>query len=101
MTRNGDGKIELSPSVLGIIISACLAVGSGGAFYASRASADGPYTYEQAKVAAAMVETELNAHRNQDDARDAVQNEQIRQLTERLARIEATLDKIYARLEGR
>jgi hypothetical protein len=31
--RNGDGKLELSPAVLGTIITACLAAGSGGAVY--------------------------------------------------------------------
>ena len=36
MTRNDSGRLEISPAILGTIITACLAVGSGGAFAVSR-----------------------------------------------------------------
>ena len=95
MTRNEDGRITLTPTVLGVIVSACLAVGSGGAFAVNSGTKAEPV--EQAKA----VSIELNTHRNADDARDAVQNEQIRALTERLTRMEELLQRILARLPER
>jgi hypothetical protein len=80
--RNGDGKFELTPALLGTIIAACLAVGSGGAFYASRGGAT------SAGQAASISQT------SQIDVRVAILEERARVAAESTAEIKQTLHEI-------
>jgi len=82
--RNGDGKFELTPAILGTIIAACLAVGSGGAFYAARGGATA------AKQDAAVTQSSLL------DVRVAILEERARLSAEALTEIKQSLREIQA-----
>ena len=82
--RNGDGKLELTPAVLGTIIATCLAVGSGGAFFATRGGA----------TAAGQASAAVTG--NHTDARIATLEERARLSAEALTEIKQSLREIQA-----
>ena len=82
--RNGDGKFELTPAILGTIIATCLAIGSGGAFYAVRGGAT------SAKQDAAVTQSSLL------DVRVAILEERARLSAEALTEIKQSLREIQA-----
>jgi hypothetical protein len=81
-----ENGVTLSPTVLGILITACLSVGSGGAFLASRAeSAPIPVFIEHQQQHGILQE------------RVSVLEAVIRENKERLQRIEMKLDQALSR----
>lgn len=86
MHRNSDGHLVISKTVLGTIISACIAAGGGGAWFTTATAGE--------SVSAKVVE-----HQRLDDARDAVAAAQIQALKEQLNRMEQTLNKLDDKID--
>ena len=87
--RNSDGHLVLSKTVLGTIITACIAAGSGGAFVANKASA-APSDALQASVL---------EHVRVDEGRDAKTQAEIQALRDQLNRIEEALRRVDDKLD--
>ena len=94
MTRGEDGQIKISMPVLIAILSAALAVGSGGAWFAG---AKPSITAEASAAELAAVQKSVEEHHRSDEARDAVAASKVATVEARLDRIEAKLDRLLAR----
>jgi hypothetical protein len=82
--KTEDGKVELSQAALAAVVTACLAVGSGGAFYATRGTATSA-GQSQAVTASNLL-----------DVRVAILEERARLSAETLAEIKQTLRDIQS-----
>ncbi len=104
MTRDQDGQLKLSMPVLIAIISAALAVGSGGAWItgatARAPSAPSAVPSVVAEASAAEVKainSAVEEHRRIDEARDAVAASKVASVEARLDRIEDGINRLLAR----
>ena len=90
MSREG-ATVTLSSKVLGVIIAACLGVGSGGSFIATRAAA------AASEAAIAAPEYAKASALAEMTTRVAVTEVQNREINRRLDSIESKLDALLAR----
>lgn len=86
MTRNEDGGVTLKMPVFIAIISACLAVGSGGTWFASGQSQE-----------IAVLQQSVASHHELDEGRNARQDAEIKALQEQLEKMDKKLDLLLAR----
>ncbi len=92
MTRDSDGGITLKMPLLIALLSAALAVGSGGAWMTGYARNSEPIPAVPAAFAATVEE-----HHRIDEARDAVAAAKIVVLEKQLDTIDRKLDRLLAR----